>query len=291
MNYKIDLHTHTNISDGACTPYELVMTALKENVKAIALTDHDNIAGINEARKHAENNNIDFLNGIEISSLYKEDRILHILGLGINIKNEFFLDTFYKMKKARELGIKHILSEIKKKGINISIEELRKDSLSKYLDRYDIYRCFVKHDICNSAQEIWDKYLDPIPYSDDELIRTEEAIDIIKKSGGVSFLAHYNKSIGFAGLNNKEIENEILYLIHLGLDGIERYYPSFSSEDCKFLDYLINKYNLLYSGGTDYHGTNRPDIKIGSGKDNSLFIPYSVYENIINKQKEIRSAY
>ena len=80
--------------------------------------------------------------------------------------------------------------------------------------------------------------------SEGEFIKVEDSIDIIKKSGGLSFLAHYNKSIGFAGLNNEEIENEIKYLINLGLDGIERYYPSFTEEDYKFIDYLINKYNL-----------------------------------------------
>lgn len=285
MNYKIDFHTHTNISDGASTPKQLIEDAVKENIKAIALTDHDNIAGIAEASKYAEKNNINFLNGIEISSLYKDGRILHILGIGIDITNDFFLTTFYNMKKLREKGIKNILEQINKKGINISFDELKKNSLSEYLDRYDIYRYFIKNNICNSAQEIWDIYLDPIPYEEGEFIKIEDSINIIKKSGGLSFLAHYNKTIGFADLNNEEIENEIKYLINLGLDGIEKYYPSFVEEDYKFINYLINKYNLIYSGGTDYHGKNRPDIKIGSGKNNNLYIPSCVYENIIQAIK------
>jgi 3',5'-nucleoside bisphosphate phosphatase len=285
MSYKIDLHTHTNISDGASNPKELIEDAIKENVTAIALTDHDNIAGIYEASKYAEENNIKFLNGIEISSLYKDGRILHILGIGIDITNDFFLTTFYNMKKSREKSIKKILEEVCKKGVNISIEELRENSISEYLDRYDIYRYFIKNNICNSAQEIWDKYLDPIPYEKGELIKVEDSINIIKKSGGLSFLAHYNKSIGFGGLSNEEIENEIKYLINLGLDGIEKYYPSFVEEDYKFINYLINKYNLIYSGGTDYHGKNRPDIKIGSGKNNNLSIPSCIYENIIRAIK------
>lgn len=291
MNYKIDLHTHTNVSDGASTPKELIEDAIKENVKAIALTDHDNIAGIDEASKYAEENNIKFINGIEISSLYKDGRILHILGIGIDFTNDFFLTAFYNMKKSREKSIKNILEEINKKGISISIEELKKNSLSEYLDRYDIYRYFIKNNICSSAQEIWDKYLDPIPYEENELIKVEDSINIIKKSGGLSFLAHYNKSIGFAGLNNEEIENEFKYLINLGLDGIEKYYPSFVEEDYKFINYLINKYNLIYSGGTDYHGKNRPDIKIGSGKNDNLSIPSCVYENIIQAIKLRKSSF
>lgn len=285
MDYKIDLHTHTNVSDGASDPSQLIETAALEKVKAIALTDHDNIGGLEEAAAVAKDNNIDFLNGIEISSLYKNGRILHILGIGIDIENEEFLYEYKNMKKARDRGVGYILATIKDKGIDINIEELREKAFEKCLDRYDIYRYFVKNKLCSTAQEIWDKYLDPIPYGENELMKAETAISIIKKAGGLSFLAHYNKSIGFGGLNNDEIENEIRYLISVGLDGVERYYPSFNDEDYKFLDYLIKKYGLIFSGGTDYHGANRPEIKLGTGKNNNLFIPYEVYTRIISKLK------
>ncbi|PRR83633.1 PHP domain-containing protein [Clostridium vincentii] len=151
MNYKIDLHTHTNISDGACTPKELIEVAVKENIKAIALTDHDNIAGVEEAAMFAKNNNIDFLKGIEISTLYKDGRILHILGIGIDLYNEEFLCAYNEMREARDQGIKPILVEIKKQGIIIEIEELRKKAVGKYLDRYDVYRYFIENKICNTA--------------------------------------------------------------------------------------------------------------------------------------------
>ncbi len=280
MGYKIDLHTHSNISDGSCTPTEVIEFAANENIKAIALTDHDSIEGINEALKMAKEHNIDFFNGIEISSLYKDDRILHILGIGIDIENEEFLHAYTNMKRAREEKVKCILRQIEKQGIYIEISTLRERALGKYLDRYDIYRYFIEKNICNSAQEIWDKYLDPIPYSEGELITIEDSLNIIKKAGGRSFLAHYNKAIGLKGFTDEEMEKEIKYLISLGLDGIERYYPSFEEADYKFLDYLIKKYDLMISGGTDFHGKNRPEIKIGSGYNNNLFIPYSIYENI-----------
>lgn len=283
MDYKVDLHTHTNVSDGTSTPKQLIETAALEKVKAVALTDHDNIGGVKEAAPLAKENNIDFLNGIEISSLYRDGRTLHILGLGIDTENEEFLYEYNKMKKARDKGVKYILSVIKKQGINIDIEELRQRAPEKYLDRYDIYRYFVKNKLCSTAQEIWDKYLDPIPYGEDEMMKAETSIKIIKKAGGLSFLAHYNKVIGFAGLNNEEIESEIKYLISIGLDGVERYYPSFNADDYIFLDYLIKKYNLIFSGGTDYHGANRPEIKLGTGKNNNLFIPYGVYTRIISR--------
>jgi predicted metal-dependent phosphoesterase TrpH len=285
MEYKIDLHTHTNISDGACTPRELINVALKENIKAIALTDHDNIGGVKETSKLAKENNIDFLSGIEISAQYNNGRIVHIIGLGFNLNNEEFSNAYNDMKQARDQGVEYILSKIKGQGINIELENLKEKALGQYLDRYDIYRYFIENKICNTAQEIWDKYLDPIPYGDNELIKIEDAIRIIKSAGGLSFLAHYNKSMGFDGLSNEDIEEEIKYLISLGLDGVERYYPSFDKHDYTFLDYLTKKYNLLVSGGTDYHGENRPEIQLGSGKNNNLFIPYHVYTEIIKKLK------
>lgn len=287
MDYKIDLHVHSYMSDGADSPEEVIETAAKKNVKAVALTDHDSIEGVGEARAAALKYNVDFLNGIEISSIYENGRILHILGLGIDIDNKDFLKAYIKMKKARENGIPQILDIIKEKGVPIDIEVLRKNAVNRFLDRYDIHRYFVKNHLCSSSQEIWDKYLDPIPYGEDELIKAEDAIDIIHKAGGLSFLAHYNKKIGLKGFTRSEVEEHIKYLISLGLNGLEKYYPSYETEDTEFLDYLINKYNLLASGGTDFHGKNRPGIDMGTGKGD-LFIPYTLYDTIVNKiEKQI----
>ena len=279
MEQKIDLHTHSFISDGTLSPKDLIKLASVLNIKAIALTDHDSIEGINEASTEAKNQNIDFFNGIEISAAYKNGRILHILGLGIDIENKDFLTAYTLMKESRANSVNNILEKIKEKGIFIDINNLKANALNKYLDRYDIHRYFMRNNICSSAQEVWDKYLDPIPYGEYELIKAEDAIDIIHKAHGLSFLAHYNKKIGLGGLTNEEIEENIKYLVDLGLDGLERYYPTFKSEDIKFLDYLINKYSLRISGGTDFHGENRPEAKLGTGCDN-MFVPYSVYKDI-----------
>ncbi|WP_026881477.1 PHP domain-containing protein [Clostridium akagii] len=282
MDYKIDLHVHSYMSDGTFSPKEIVSLAVKTNVKAISLTDHDSVDGINEAYKSARDLNVDFINGVEISSLYKDKRKLHILGLGIDIKSSNFLKPYTKMKLAREGAIKSILQVIKLKGIDIDINDLKQNSVNKYLDRYDIHKYFIRYGISYNSQEIWDKYLDPIPYGKDELFTTEEAIDIIKNSGGLSFLAHYNKNIGLNGLTKAQMEVNIKYLIDMGLRGIERYYPSYSEEDNEFLDYIIDKYGIEFSGGTDFHGENRPEISLGTGYGN-MSIPYSVYENIKNK--------
>lgn len=276
MENFIDLHTHSYISDGSCSPTEVVKAAKKNNLRAIALTDHDSIAGLKEALISAQKYNIEIIPGIEISSLYKNGIIIHILGLGIDMNNKYFLSSYTKMKKARENSVPKILQILKNKhGLIIDINDLYKARYDEYLSRYDIYRYILENKICMESQKIWDIYLDPIPYEQDELISVNEAIEMIHQAGGLSFLAHYNKKIGLGNFNNYEIEKHIQYLLSLGLNGVERYYPSFNNNDYKFLDYLINKYNMSYSGGTDYHGSNRDDIDIGVG-DGTLKIPYSI---------------
>lgn len=278
MEDLIDLHTHSYISDGKDSPSEVIEAASKNNLKAIALTDHDSIYGIKEATIAANKYKIEVIPGIEISSLYN-NRIIHILGLGIDINNDYFLSKYTNMKKIRENNIPKILEILNDtRDIKIDIDYLHKIKFDEYLSRYDIYRYILENNICIEPQKIWDIYLDPIPYEKGELIEFDEAIKMIHEAKGLSFLAHYNKKIGLGGFNNEEIEEHIKYLLSIGLNGVERYYPSFNDSDYKFLDYLINKYDLLYCGGTDYHGSNRPDISIGIG-DGTMKIPYSIMNN------------
>ncbi|GAB6170379.1 PHP domain-containing protein [Clostridium carnis] len=281
MNNLIDLHTHSFISDGSCSPSNLIKAAYKNNIKAIALTDHDSIKGIKEASIMAKNHNIELISGIEISAVYRDNRILHILGLGIDLTNEIFLESYYKMKKARESSIPNILKYIKEnQNLDIDVDILRERKLDEYLSRYDIYRYIIDNKICTDGQKIWNIYLDPIPYGPNELISINETLKIINKANGLSFLAHYNKKIGLKGFNKFEIEEHIKYLISLGLNGVERYYPSFSNDDHNFLDYLIDKYNLISCGGSDYHGSNRRNLDIGIA-DGNFSVPYELYFNII----------
>lgn len=284
MEKIIDLHVHSCISDGTLFPEEIVDLAIKRSISAVALTDHDSVEGVKIFSKEAIKHGLGFLTGIEISCKYKNDRILHILGLGMDIDNINFVNPYKRMKEARENGLENVLKFVKNKGIDITIEGLKVLATNKYIDRYTVHRYFIKNNICNDAQEVWDKYLDPVPYTDSELIKVENAIKMIKDSGGVAILAHYNKKIGLKGYTQNEMEEHIRYLVNEGLDGIEKYYPSFTESDYRFLDYIINKYNLIYSGGTDFHGENRRDIKIGIGQGD-LCIRYEIYKKILNKLK------
>jgi predicted metal-dependent phosphoesterase TrpH len=282
MQYIIDLHVHSYMSDGTCSPKEIIELANQKKIKAIALTDHDSIEGVAEAEKEALKYDIKFLKGIEISALYRKERIVHIIGLGMDVSNPYFLESYTKMKKAREDGVMNIVEMMRKKGIDIDSSLLRNCSITQYLDRYTIHRYFMEKRLCRDAQEVWDVYLDPIPYGDGELLEVEEALDVIKKAGGLAFLAHYNKRIGLLGYSECDMEKHIEALRAMGLAGIETYYPSYTRQDALYAEYLINKYHLIPSGGTDFHGENRPNIQLGTG-ENGFFVPYSIYESIKTK--------
>lgn len=281
----VDFHTHSNISDGSCTPREIVRLAYKNNVKALALTDHDSIMGINEAAIEASKYGINLIPGIEISSFYPDGRMLHILGLGMNVNNKNFLDFYIKMKKARELSLPSILEHLKDKhNLDIDINVLREKKLDEFISRHDIHKYIIDNNICNNSKLIWNTYLDPIPYEKNELIPIDEAIKMINNSGGISILAHYNNKNGFMNLDKTKVEEHIKYLISLGLKGIEKYYPTFNDDDYKFINYLIEKYNLIPSGGTDFHGSYRANTDVGIG-NGTFSIPVSIYDNILNTLK------
>jgi predicted metal-dependent phosphoesterase TrpH len=277
----VDLHVHSYVSDGTDSPSEIIKMAYAKKIRAIALTDHDSIEGIPEAENEALKLNVNFLKGIEISTSYKNGRLLHIIGLGIDTKNEYFLNSYNKMKKARDDEMGSIIKLLEKQGVLIDIETLREYAVGKYLDRQAIAKYFVGEKLNPSVPNVWEKYLDPIPYGKGELMEVEETLDIIKKSGGISVLAHYHKKIGLFGYSTQEVEENIKHLVGLGLQGIEEYYPSYSRRDSDFVHYLINKYRLIPSGGTDFHGENRPEVTLGRG-ENDFFVPDSIYDNMLS---------
>ncbi|OAM92537.1 hypothetical protein SAMN04515679_0606 [Pelosinus fermentans] len=282
MQKIIDLHVHSYMSDGTCSPKEIIELANQKKIRAIALTDHDSIEGVAEAEKEALKYDINFLKGIEMSVSYEKERILHIIGLGMDINHSYFIEHYIKMKKARDDGAMNIIELMRKKGIDIDSNLLRNGCMTRYLDRYTIHQYLIEKELCCDAQEVWDVYLNPIPYGDDELLEVEEALDLIKKTGGLAFLAHYNKKIGLLGYSESEMEKHIETLRNIGLTGIEKYYPSYTQKDTLYAEYLSNKYDLIPSGGTDFHGKNRPNIQLGTG-GNSFFVPYSIYEGIKTK--------
>lgn len=284
MKY-IDLHVHSNASDGTDTPAELVKRAVSIDLSAFALTDHDTIAGIREAMDAAkaykkQGKMIHVIPGIELSVAYKGTDI-HILGLCIDYRNEAFCNALNKVKEERDRRNEKMAENLAKAGIDISIDKLREEDKDAVLTRAHFAKYLVKTGIVETNQEAFSKFLssDGPYYVPREYLSPKKGIDLIKMAGGVPVLAHpllYK-------LSDARLNELIKDLKEDGLVGIETFYSMNTGFDEAYVKKLANKYDLLMTGGSDYHGTVKPLIKLGVGKGN-LKIPYSLLEKLENYQ-------
>lgn len=275
----IDLHVHSTISDGMDSPKQIIRKAKQLGLTTVALTDHDCIDGLIEAEKEAHKLGINFIKGIELSVSYGEGRIIHILGLGINPEDPTFKQHYTAFRQRRNHYVKNTLASLNKQGIFPETKELLEISTDAYLDRQTVAKWLLKTGYTTSMQESWVNYIDKIPYAEDELIDMVSALNMIRSAGGKSFMAHFHKPIGLFGYSEEECHNILTELKTLGLNGLEGYYPDFTSEHHKILDGYIKKYGFIASGGSDYHGSNRPSVKLGKG-NGSLHVPDSLIEEI-----------
>ena len=271
----IDLHTHTIYSDGELTPDELLNEAISSGIKTIAITDHDTLKGIKRVDK-SKYPNIRILNGIELSVKRDHGR-MHILGYNIDIDNE---QLNQKLDEMRNNNIKTISALIEQLyldfGIKFSDLDIAEILSVNNVGRPHVARLCIKYGYASTVQEAFDKYLIT---SYEKLgdkkkgITYEEAINLIKEAGGIPILAHPPT----LEIDDKEFLVLLKDMISKGLMGLEIYHSNISDEEReKYLE-LVNEYNLLCSGGTDYHGaTVKPDIDLGTGKNNNVLVPNSV---------------
>ena len=272
----IDMHTHTNYSDGDLSPQELIALAINKRVGTIAITDHDTIDGIKQINRNDSliiDSGIKIINGIELSAKVSKGT-MHILGYDIDLSNEFLNKKMSDLKDKSINSILTIMEQIKRDyGITFGYNDIRElINANHNLGRVDLAKLCIKYGYAKSVQDAFDKYLIEA-HDKTRIFRKElefnECIDLIINSGGIPVLAH-PKSLK---LNEKEFLILLKEMISCGLKGIEVYHSSHTKEEMKYLLEIANKYNLLVSGGSDYHGkTVKPNIELGSGKNNNIKI-------------------
>lgn len=276
----IDLHVHSTVSDGSYSPAGLAQLARETGVEAFALTDHDSIAGDEEAAAEAERLGVGFINGMEMTMAYG-DRKIHVVCLGFNPENSEFQKLYSRLRYIKEDSMADVVEVLRRRGIEIDMEMVRRHS-AVHLDRYAIMRTIVDMNIFDGIQYIWDNYLNPavkeVGVAGD--IPAEEALPIICAAGGVTSLAHFHKLIGLKGQSRAEQEESLRELMGFGLTGMEQYYPNYTDEDRAFARAMIEKYDMLPTGGTDFHGANRPGILLGTGYKKNMDTPLKFLEDI-----------
>lgn len=272
----IDMHTHTNYSDGDLSPQELIRLALIKNIGTLAITDHDTINGIKTVDRNDSlivDSGIKIVNGIELSAKIKKGR-MHILGYDINLDDKTLNN---KMNILRDNSINSVLSimeQIKRDyGIKFSYEDIKElVNANHNLGRPDLAKLCVKYGYASTIQDAFDKYLIDAYNKTRQVskgLEFQECLELIHNSGGISVLAH-PKTLD---LTEKELLILIKEMISYGLSGIEVYHSSHTREQTELYLEIANKYDLLVSGGSDYHGmTVKPEIELGRGKNNNIKI-------------------
>lgn len=268
---RVDLHTHSAFSDGTCTPAQLVQTAREKGLAAIALTDHDTIDGMEEAAAAAEGSATEIIPGIELSTKYKEKDI-HIVGLFLQYQNRDFKRALQDFADARQVRNRSMCEKMCAAGIPIAYEELQADNPGSVITRANMARFLLKKGVVSQINEAFDRYIgDEAPFFiPREKITPAKAVQFLRRFHGIPILAHpFQYKLGEEGLTAL-----IRELKEAGLMGIEAYYCTHTPEMTAKIQALAKEYDLLLSGGSDFHGSNKPGLEMGSGYGN-LAVPES----------------
>lgn len=250
-----DLHVHTSCSDGTLTPGELVEEALKRKLAAVAIVDHDTTEGIPEAMAAASGTGLEVIPGIELTAQH-ENQEVHLLGYFLDPLNSELRKKLEAVRINRIERVYQIVENLKGLGINLNPETVFSISGKATVGRMHIARALVKEKLVGSLQEAFARYIgDRSPaYVLGFRLSVPEAIKLIQGAKGVAVLAHPYL------LHNDELITEFS---GYGLQGIEVYYPEHSQSMINFYLDLSRRLNLLVTGGTDFHGSAKPDLKLG----------------------------
>ncbi len=273
----IDLHVHSNHSDGTCTTKELVDLAIYKNLKAIALTDHDTTAGLEEIMDYAKDKNIEIIPGIELSTEYF-GRDIHILGLYINPYNPQFQKHLVTFQESRINRNRKMCENLAEQGIDITYEDLMDTFKGAVVTRAHYARYLLDKGYVKSMKEAFERYVGDHckAFVPREKITPAQAVSLILEAGGIPVLAH---PILYR-LSDANLEKLVAELKEAGLMGIEAVYSTYAPSEERYVKRLAAKYDLLVTGGSDFHGTNKKDIDLGNGRGH-LFVP----EELLDKLK------
>lgn len=271
----IDLHTHTTASDGSCTPAELVRYAAGKGLKAIAVTDHDTLDGLPEAQREAKKLGLEVIPGVEISVDFKPE--MHMLGYFLQGDCSGIQGVLRELAEKRAERNPKIVKRLNELGMEITMDEVEALSGNGITGRPHIARVMIDKGYAASVEEAFEKYLASgrPAYFSKEKLTPAQGIDAITKAGGLPVLAHPI----FLNRSGQEMDALLRELAGAGLRGIEAYYSENTEEQTRELLQLAARHKLFVTGGSDYHGSFKPNIDIGVGKGN-LTVPYGLLETM-----------
>lgn len=280
MSQFVDLHSHSTASDGTFAPADVVQLAKNSGLSALALTDHDTVAGIAEAKEAAARLGIDFLPGIEISAEFPRPGTLHILGYGIDPNRPSLKNLTEQLIAGRNNRNPQIIAKLNELGLDVSMAEWEAEAKGNVLGRPQLAAILLRKGYVNSIKQAFDRYIGQgaPAYFDKERLTPRQAFEKIREAGGLPVLAH---PVQLRLENDAQLEQQIKNLLDIGLAGIEVIHSDHNAEVVQKLTRLADKYNLLKTGGSDFHGSNKKDIPLGIA--NGRRIPREFFDALKNK--------
>lgn len=287
MEKCVDLHTHSTASDGTDSPAELIKKSKDMDLAAIALTDHDTVAGLPEAEEAARDLGQTFIRGCEVSTSTEFGKA-HILGLWLPEEIGPFEEMLKHFQEERLKRNLKMIDSLRKLGFDITYEEVEANAGgSTSVGRPHFASVLVQNGYAETSAEAFEKYLgengtafvakfSPPP---------EEATRVLSSLGATVIIAHPLAQRKFQGQFPAEYpENLIRRLLPFGLDGLEVWHSAQSGEQSAKLLALAQKYDMAASGGSDYHGQKKKGVELGSGCGN-LRVPASALENLLARRR------
>ena len=278
---EIDLHIHTTASDGTCTPREAVRRASELGLRAIAVTDHDTIAGHAEAISAGMDYGVEVVQGIEVSTRYGVS--VHILGYYL----EHLVPLLAGIVNERDIRNEKIAALMAADGLPVSYAEMKR-RFGEAIGRPHFGRILTELGLAESVSDAFDRYLsrDKRYFVPRRTVDIDSSVEAIVQSGGVPVLAHpfqYKK-------NDAELRELIEHCMAHGLRGIECRYSGYDLGQVKYLEGLAEEYGLLKTGGSDFHGGNKPHISLGTGIAGELDVPYAWLERLREEAEKLHNT-
>lgn len=279
---RCDLHCHSTESDGTLSPRQLVELARELGLASLALTDHDTIAGVEEAQAAGRELGVRVISGVEISVEYAA-KTVHMLGYCFDSGAERLKEGLARLVSGRNERNAKIVARLNELGLAVTLEEIEAEAGGKVVGRPHIARVLLKHGYVETWEEAFDKYLarGAAAYFERLRFTPVDAVALIREAGGVAVLAHPK----YVALHeNETLEDVVRTLVEAGLDGIECYYTDHTEEETAAYMELARRYGLIVTGGSDFHGAVKPEISLGSGKG-LLCVPDSCAEALLERAR------
>lgn len=276
----VDLHCHSTASDGTLPPVAVVQLAVRNGLSAIALTDHDTIGGVAQAAAEARATGLDFLAGIEISAEYPSPGTMHILGYGVDPASSTLTELTRQLIQGRDNRNPRIVAKLNEMGMSVSMAEWEAEAKGGVLGRPQLAAILLRKGYVTSIKQAFDNYIGQgaPAYADKERFSPGRALEMIRESGGLPVLAH---AIQLRTENDAQLNRVVKDLVDLGLAGIEVIHSDHDDAWIAKCGALADRYGLLKTGGSDYHGSNKKDINLGTARGRR--IPREMFDRLTEK--------